>query len=343
MKKIYFLINSLSSRSGTERVACQLANLFSDNGFKIIFFNRNTIKENVSFKLEDNIEVVSFNNSLLTMANALRKLNADDTLLVHNMGKLTCFVLMLQLRCKVVSLEHGPFFAKANLIKFLNKIFYNKLKFIITITEKDKLNYNTLFPKIKVKSIYNISPFEDADHKYNSSSKKIIAVGRLAEEKNFVSLIKAWSLIEHNYKDWSLNIYGDGDQYNILNNLIASYSLKRISLHPNTQDISSVYKESSFLVLSSKFEGLGMVLIEAQSFGLPTVAFDCPYGPSEIITKESGILVDNQNIEELASAIEKLINSPEMRTVMSSKALVASQRFKSSQIFLQWKEVLDTL
>ncbi|EPL6399573.1 glycosyltransferase, partial [Acinetobacter baumannii] len=196
---------------------------------------------------------------------------------------------------------------------------------------------------IKVKSIYNISPFEDADNKYNSSSKKIIAVGRLAEEKNFVSLIKAWSLIEHNYKDWSLNIYGDGDQYNTLNNLIASYSLKRISLHPNTQDISSVYKESSFLVLSSKFEGLGMVLIEAQSFGLPTVAFDCPYGPSEIITKESGILVDNQNIEELASAIEKLINSPEMRTVMSSKALVASQRFKSSQIFLQWKEVLDTL
>ncbi|HCJ6671492.1 TPA: glycosyltransferase, partial [Acinetobacter baumannii] len=144
-------------------------------------------------------------------------------------------------------------------------------------------------------------------------------------------------------KDWSLNIYGDGDQYNILSNLISTYSLKRISLFPNTQDISTIYKESSFLVLSSKFEGLGMVLIEAQSFGLPTVAFDCPYGPSEIITKESGILVDNQNIEELALAIEKLINSPNIRAEMSSKALLASQRFRSSQIFLQWKEVLDTL
>ncbi|MCT9167229.1 hypothetical protein B9X71_14035 [Acinetobacter baumannii] len=343
MKKIYFLINSLNSRSGTERVACQLANIFSENGFNVIFLNRDTIKENVSFKLKDNIKVISFNNSLIAMAKALRNLSADDILLIHNMGKLTCFALMLNLQCKTISLEHGPFFAKTNLIKLLNKLFYGKLNYIVTITEKDKINYKKILRNVNVKSIYNISPFENVDSKYDNSSKKIIAVGRLAEEKNFVSLIKSWSLIEHNYKDWSLNIYGDGDQYDTLNNLITSYSLKRISLHPNTQDISSVYKESSFLVLSSKFEGLGMVLIEAQSFGLPTVAFDCPYGPSEIITIDSGILVDNQDIEELASAIEKLINSPEMRTVMSSNALVASQRFKSSQIFLQWKEVLDTL
>ncbi|ELW9271135.1 glycosyltransferase family 4 protein [Acinetobacter baumannii] len=343
MKKVYFLINSLSNRSGTERVACQLANIFSDNGFEIIFLNRDTAKEGVSFKLKDNIKVISFDNSLFTMAKQLRKLESSDILLIHNMGKLTCFALMLQLKCKLVSLEHGPFFAKTNLIKFLNKFFYNKLKCIVTITEKDKLNYKNLFPNMKVESIYNISPFENIGNKYNISSKRIIAVGRLAEEKNFISLVEAWSLIEHKYKDWSLNIYGDGDQYNILSNLISTYSLKRISLFPNTQDISTIYKESSFLVLSSKFEGLGMVLIEAQSFGLPTVAFDCPYGPSEIITKESGILVDNQNIEELALAIEKLINSPNIRAEMSSKALLASQRFRSSQIFLQWKEVLDTL
>ncbi|WP_224993728.1 glycosyltransferase family 4 protein [Acinetobacter pittii] len=343
MKKIYFLINSLNSRSGTERVACQLANIFSENGFKVIFLNRDTIKENVSFKLKDNIEVISFNNSLIAMAKALRKLSADDILLIHNMGKLTCFALMLNLQCKTISLEHGPFFAKTNLIKLLNKLLYSKLNYIITITEKDKINYKRLLRNVNVKSIYNISPFENVDSKYNNSSKKIIAVGRLAEEKNFISLINAWALIERNCRDWSLNIYGDGDQYEILNNLISSFSLKRLRLFPNTQNISSIYKESSFLVLSSKFEGLGMVLIEAQSFGLPTVAFDCPYGPSEIITTGSGVLVEDQNIEKLALEIEKLINSPNTRVVMSDKALAASQRFKSSQIFLQWKEVLDTL
>lgn len=343
MKKIYFLINSLNSRSGTERVACQLANIFSENGFKVIFLNRDTVKENVSFKLKDNIEVISFNNSLIAMAKALRNLSADDILLIHNMGKLTCFALMLNLQCKTISLEHGPFFAKTNLIKLLNKLLYNKLNYIITITEKDKINYKRLLRNVNVKSIYNISPFENVEGKYNNSSKKIIAVGRLAEEKNFISLINAWALIEHNCRDWSLNIYGDGDQYEILNNLISSFSLKRLRLFPNTQNISSIYKESSFLVLSSKFEGLGMVLIEAQSFGLPTVAFDCPYGPSEIITTGSGVLVEDQNIEKLALEIEKLINSPNTRVVMSDKALAASQRFKSSQIFLQWKEVLDTL
>ncbi|MCU4362170.1 glycosyltransferase family 4 protein [Acinetobacter sp. WU_MDCI_Abxc22] len=344
MRNIYFLINSLSSRSGAERVACQLANEFMKKGYQIIFYNRNTERQDVSFPLNEGVEVISFNNSLLKMGLALNKLNKDDILIIHNMGRLSIFSLLFNLKCKVVCLEHGPFFAKPPFIQWLTKKLYTRVNQIVTITHKDALNYKKFCAESAVEAIYNSSPFKSSFVNYNENSKRIIAVGRLAEEKNFNALIEAWSNIASKYQDWVLEIYGDGALKNDLNNLIYKNNIKNIKIFPNTPNILDVYKNSSFLVLTSKFEGLGMVLIEAQSFGLPLVAFDCPYGPSEIINNnENGFLVKNGEILELSSMMEKMIISPELRRIMSYNAFSSSKRFSTNEILSKWDKVLNKL
>lgn len=344
MKKIYFLINSLNSRSGAERVACQLANQFSSNGYKIIFYNRDTKKEQVSFSLSDEVEVVSFDGGLLEMGLAIKKLRKDDILIIHNMGRLSVFSLFFKPQCKIVCLEHGPFFAKSFFVRLLTKMFYRNVHQVVTITDKDALNYKNFCKHGCVKRIYNSSPFNPSDNIYNHSAKKIVAVGRLAKEKNFADLIEAWSLIGRKYSDWSLEIYGDGDLKDELKSLSLKYNLTNVKIFPNTANIADVYQQAAFLVLTSKFEGLGMVLIEAQSFGLPLIAYDCPYGPSEIISNnENGILVENGNVLELSSAIEKMIVSSELRKEMSSGAMRSQKKFSLNEILLQWKGILEDL
>ncbi|MBV6541770.1 glycosyltransferase, partial [Ursidibacter maritimus] len=102
-----------------------------------------------------------------------------------------------------------------------------------------------------------------------------------------------------------------------------------------------IYKNSAFIVMSSKYEGLPMVLIEAQSIGLPIVSYDCPTGPSEIIKHDKdGLLVENQNIDELAKAILYLATNHTKRLNMSNNALSAAERFSSKTILMHWEKIL---
>ena len=102
-----------------------------------------------------------------------------------------------------------------------------------------------------------------------------------------------------------------------------------------------VYKNASFYVMSSRYEGLPMVLIEAQTFALPIVSFNCPYGPKEIITNdEDGILVENGNIEQLATSIESLIISESKRISMSKNAIESAKRFSIKNIITEWRRLL---
>lgn len=344
MRKIYFLINSLSSRSGTERVACQLANYMSDLNYEIIFCNSDTEKEHVKFSLNHNIKVISFNRSLFAMSSFLHKIDKNDILFIQNMGKISIFSLLSRLSCKVICLEHGPYFAKSTLLKFLIKIFYQKINILVTITHADALNYKKIIKNLDVRPIYNASPYLGDSTLYNVESKKIIAVGRLAKEKRFDLLIKAWSKIHGKFPDWTLEIYGDGDLRQELLDLVEILNISNIHLFSNRCDIDKVYKEASFLVLTSEFEGLGMVLVEAQTFGLPLVSFDCPNGPREIITNNiDGFLVENPNLDHLANAMEKLITSRSLREKMSQNAFKASQKFNQETISKQWFNILGDL
>lgn len=140
-------------------------------------------------------------------------------------------------------------------------------------------------------------------------------------------------------------MYGEGEQKSMLNHLIQEAGLENtVIVHQPTLQIMEKYLESSIFLLTSRFEGFGMVLIEAMACGLPVVSFDCPWGPADIINDgEDGFLVGYLNVDEAANKVCKLIESQELRIEMGIRARVNVQRYKRDEIMKQWNSLFDEL
>ena len=172
----------------------------------------------------------------------------------------------------------------------------------------------------------------------------MIAAGRYTWQKGFDLLIIAWKIIFKKHPDWILDIYGAGnpDFYRQLakSNGIASV----VRCHNATSDIYSKYAESSIFVLSSRFEGFGLVLAEAMATGLPVISFRCPCGPEDIVTNGTdGILIENGNIEKMSKAICYLIENETIRKDMGKKGIISAERFREEHIMQKWIELFCSL
>lgn len=345
--KILFIINSLKNKSGTERVACNLANLFtSELGYDVTILNRETSKSNAAYELSDQVTVEKLCGSIFSFYTQIQKYlnkNKPDFLVVHNMGKLTLLASFLNLRStKLVSLEHVAFISRPKWVQKLSNLCYGKVENVVVLTENDINAYKTM--SNKVIKINNISPYPiDKNKTYNDKSNEIIAIGRLTYQKNFEALLESWSLLRENMQDWHLKIYGVGENLLELEQMIVNQRLNNVSLMGESSEMQKVYENASFFVMSSRFEGLPMVLIEAQIFGLPIISFDCPHGPSEVIHHNiDGILVEDQNIEKLAYSINDLILNVEKRRSFSMAAKNNAERFTKNYILNQWKQLFGS-
>lgn len=215
-----------------------------------------------------------------------------------------------------------------------------KLDAFVVLSQEDSLEWHELR---NVKVIYNpLSYFPD--NQSNCSSKNVIAAGRYTWQKGFDLLINAWKIVYDKHPNWHLNIYGNGE-YKKFQELADSKGLANaIICHSATPLIYEKYQESSIFVLSSRYEGFGMVIIEAMSCGVPVVAFSCPCGPKDIIKDgENGLLVENGNIQQLAEKICYLIEHETIRKEMGRKARTNAKRFTEDEIMKQWIKLFDEL
>lgn len=176
------------------------------------------------------------------------------------------------------------------------------------------------------------------------SNKQVIAVGRYDRIKGFDLLMKSWCKVKEQHPDWHLNIYGAGnrEEYQNMGNAMG---LKDV-VHCNgpVSDIDIKYADASLFVMSSRNEGFGLVIVEAMASGLPVVSFDCPCGPSDIITNdEDGILVDNGNVEQLADAICWMIDHPQERIQYGRHARVNALRFSQEHVMEKWIKLFKSL
>ena len=191
--------------------------------------------------------------------------------------------------------------------------------------------------------IPNPITINDSTHT-DCTSKKAIAVGRYTYQKGFDLLINAWQKVYKEYPDWELNIYGGGDHESFQKEVEALGLKQIIKCHKAISNITEKYQESSIFILSSRFEGLPLVLMEAMSIGLPCVSFACPCGPKDIIHDgEDGILCENGNTQQLADGICKLIENEQLRKEMGRKAAINIQRFKLDNIMQQWDQLFKYL
>ena len=218
--------------------------------------------------------------------------------------------------------------------------FINKYDAFIVLTQQDAKNWKDIK---KLYVIPNALPFIPQQIS-TCENKKAISVGRLSPEKGYDLLIKAWKLVTERHPDWELEIYGDGQEKSKLYSIISEYSLSNISINAPIRNIEDKYTESSIYLMSSHYEGFGIVLIEAMACGLPCVSFNCPYGPSEILTdNENGFLIPINDIYTLADKVCILIEKEEMRKKMGHKAYIAAMQYSPIKVMKKWEKLFDDL
>ena len=217
-----------------------------------------------------------------------------------------------------------------------------KLDKFIVLTNEDKLYWNEI-DQDKILTIPNPISF-DSVCSSRCEDKRVIAVGRYSFEKGFDLLVEAWKYIIEKHPDWSLYVYGDGDRTGLQRRIDELDLTKSFIVNGKVDTIAEKYLESSIFVLSSRCEGMPLVLLEAMSFGLPPVSFACPTGPKDIISHGvDGLLVENGNVKQLAEKICYLIENEDVRKEMGANASENVKRFRKEIIMSQWNELFEGL
>ncbi|MEG1142385.1 MAG: glycosyltransferase, partial [Clostridia bacterium] len=239
-----------------------------------------------------------------------------------------------------ISQEHSYINTK----KYITKVkkSFNFIDYVIVMTNNAKLQYDKWIKK----DIVVIPNMINENSKYSTlENKQIISIGRLEEEKDFITLINIFKNIQKKYPDWILKIVGEGSKKEELINLINSYNLQDKVIFTgvlNDDEIKNEMLQSSIFVSTSKTESFSLVLCEAMNYGIPVISFDIDVGPREIIDNEiNGYLIENRNLNKMKDKIIELIDNKELRKKIGNNASIKAKTFYPSNVINKWKELLE--
>lgn len=374
--KLVYIFSSFAAKGGTERIFCDKMNWLAEvAGYEIVFVTYEQGNHPFAYPLSKKIRHVDLNTRFFTTGTMplLKRIRFKFTmprLFKHRLRKLldeiqpdvvvsTTYALFLfreilsQPYRHVVeshvyyqlllqnTFTHIPWLDRKisqHLLKMLKRC-----EKVVVLTHKDAACWKD-YDNIEV--IHNVvTNYPEKITDVADRPKRIIAVGRLHAQKGFDLLIQSWQLIAARHPDWQLVVYGHGGDLQKLQQQLEKAGLtSSMTFAGTTDNIYKEYQNSAFYVMSSRYEGWGLVLVEAMSCGLPCVSFDCPYGPSDIIRDgEDGFLVENGNIQQLAEKMELLINNKELREWLGVRARLNAARFTSDNIMPQWTKLFETI
>lgn len=356
MRKICFLIGNLNNSGGTERVATLLANNLVQKGYNVFIINLFE-GDNPFFELDARINVFhlygkqvsmkkNFFKTILDIRYIVTKNKIETLVDVDSIVSVFSIVSLFGLNVKHICWEH--FYFKNDLGSIYRRL-GRKLAaifcdYVVTLTNKDKKYWedSLSFIRADIISISNPCPYEDVVHYPKISNKKILAVGRLTYSKGFDLLLQIWGSVCNIYPDWTLTIVGGGEEQAKLEEYIIHHNLKNVLLVGQSRNVEDYYKEASLFCLTSRFEGLGMVLLEAQAYSLPIISFDCDVGPAEIITDNvNGYLVKDGDVEDFKDKLISFFNMSDREySSLSEKTKLNSFKFKLDYILDRWMEIL---
>lgn len=350
---VCFFCGSVSSKGGTERVSSMIASELKKKHNIFFLSLYNGIEPSFPVEGCNNYQGIftnlkEFKFKYLHIVRYLRKYlkdnNIDVIIDVDSILSLYSTPALIGLKVKHVTWEHFNYnvdfgMKSRRIARWLAAKFSND---VVTLTNEDKLLWgDNLKPKAYIKHIYNPVLKSEVTKTSRSDSKVILAVGRLTQQKGFDRLLVIWKEIHNNFSDWRLCIVGEGEDKPKLLDYIKKHQLKNVELLPYTDQIQDYYTTSDIYIMTSRFEGFPMVLLEASTYGLPMISFDCRTGPKELILDGvNGYLVENDNIEEFIFKLSSMMNNIERLNELSHNSLMLSKRFIISEIIKEWEEII---
>ena len=247
----------------------------------------------------------------------------------------------------IVGQEHMNADTRPQPLQDLVRTAANRAGALVVLTERDKQDWERRLgqpgaPPVHV--IPNPVPWP-VGHDGRTRRHLVVAVGRLVRQKGFDRLIEAWPAVVARHPDWRLHIYGDGEEREALQSLITRRGMTgRVELKGWSDRIDEVLSDASVFALSSRFEGLPMVMLEALGRGVPVVSFDCPRGPRDLITDGvDGLLVDDGDIAGFSDALVRVLDDDTWRWQLGRRALETAARYALPAIGDRWRLLLDGL
>ncbi len=220
----------------------------------------------------------------------------------------------------------------------------------VVLTHADAADYHRELPGLarggtRVEVIRNALPWPVAAAPAPLDSRVVVAAGRLAPEKGFGRLVDAFAPVARAHPTWQLHVYGEGPARERLEARVRRHGLEdRVLLPGYVDDLAGALAGASVYALSSRSEGLPMVLIEAMSAGVPVVSFDCPRGPAEIVDHgANGLLVDDGDVAGLGAALARLAGDDELRRRCGRQAWADSRAYTADAVVEDWLALLDRL
>lgn len=363
MKKICFFIGNLNNAGGTERVCTIIANHLASLNYKITILNLNqgespffTLNKKISnHKLFDTSArgLLRFPFIIYKLRRFIKENNIEIIVNVDSILSLYTIPALKNLNIKNICWEHFNYnVTLGKKIRLLSRILASKYSDkVVVLTNRDKATWEKKTKSnniIKISNPITISSIEEIESIHNKE-KIIIAIGRLTHQKGFDLLLQSWSKITEKHPDWKLNIIGGGEEEFNLKKIIKLENIENsVFIIPPQKNIQEYYEKASFFVLSSRFEGFGLVILEAQSNGLPVIAFNCEAGPDEIIIdNKTGWLCDNLNTlelsEKISRAIELFESNKDEYLIFSKKSIINSKNFSIENIIPYWIQLFEEI
>ena len=355
MKNVGIIISDITNRAGTERAVSNLANILCQNGYGVVILSVDTTNGDCKYYLSENIfiehlglDIESHNpfrkvSSYIKLIKVLPRLIEKYQLeiLFGTYSLYNCLISSFSKKLITVGCEHFNYENASKVHRGLRKKFYKKLSAVVVLTERDKKNYSFLTNIYAVPNSLSFVPKRQS----TCENKEMISVGRMTRQKGFDLLLESAVFMQKEIPDWHLSIYGNGKDRGLLEEKIKEKKLEEfVTLKDFVSDIENVYSNASLYLSSSRWEGMPMVLLEAQSCGLPVVSFDCPCGPSDVVEEgNTGFLVPLENVELFAKKVISLATDNTKRIAFGKAAAKESYRFSTEVVAEKWISLLKSL
>lgn len=356
---ICFLSGCIGRSGGTERVGTLIANGLADKNFNVYLLSF-WDADQPFFALNQKVKLYNLINRkregklyrtylypIMKLHRFLVKNKIDviidiDLILI----RFTAFATMFT-KCKIISWEHFNYWntlqdkKRIKALKLAKK-FSSKIVVLTKADAKAHIEKGKVDAR-KVVQIYNPTPFTSRK-RAGLTNHVFLAVGRLTSQKGFDIMLKIWRIAENKIQNWKLLIVGSGEDENILKEMVQKFNLCRVEFIPNTSEIAKYYLSSSCYLMTSRYEGFPMVLLEAQSFGLPVISYNCKTGPDEIIKNGvNGFIVRENDVSTFINSMKKIAESHDLLVKLSNGACSEISKYNTNVIVEKWERLIHEI